>query len=406
MTTFTIADADAATDRLAAEHQAILDGLTQLEDHIGRRMLEGAALEGVTRRRRDEVRHGMATLWACYESYREAVVQVRTLRAQQPQPAGAELREIERLVTGTVTVTLPNPDSARAPLVKQLTLAELVSEIHTVATEVHRVVSAVDRVWAELSPRIERCHELLRDAEALAADLGLTADTDPAAALLPSLAGRLETVRRIGLTDPLQLWAGDGVEMTAAEQLAAHCEQAHADLAELGELRRHAQPHLDRITATLTAAMRLDQRALDERRQAHVKILGMPAPDPDAPVEHPLTPRLEDAHELGRRGLWRELATELPALEQEAVATLERSQAELAEAGKPLRDRAELRGRLSAYRAKAAALGRIEDLALEELAQRARDLLWSAPCDLAAAAAAVTEYQDAVNATASGARHG
>lgn len=48
---------------------------------------------------------------------------------------------------------------------------------------------------------------------------------------------------------------------------------------------------------------------------------------------------------------------------------------------------------------KAATLGRVEDLALEQCYQRARELLWSAPCDLAIAAAAVAEFQNAVNAT-------
>ncbi|MGH3912295.1 MAG: hypothetical protein ACRDTC_02615 [Pseudonocardiaceae bacterium] len=63
--------------------------------------------------------------------------------------------------------------------------------------------------------------------------------------------------------------------------------------------------------------------------------------------------RLATARQLCRRGRWRQLATELAALERDAEATL----------------------------------------------QRAPDLLWSAPCDLAIAAAAVAEFQDAVNAT-------
>ena len=58
--------------------------------------------------------------------------------------------------------------------------------------------------------------------------------------------------------------------------------------------------------------------------------------------------------------------------------------------------RDELRGLLGAYQAKAARLGAGEDVGLTERFNRARALLWTAPCDLAAAADAVTGYQQAV----------
>ena len=58
--------------------------------------------------------------------------------------------------------------------------------------------------------------------------------------------------------------------------------------------------------------------------------------------------------------------------------------------------RDELRGLLGAYQAKAARLGAAEDPGLAERYDRARGLLWTAPCDLTAAADAVTGYQQAV----------
>ena len=58
--------------------------------------------------------------------------------------------------------------------------------------------------------------------------------------------------------------------------------------------------------------------------------------------------------------------------------------------------REELRGLLGAYQAKAARLGAAEDPGLTERYDRARGLLWTAPCDLAAAADAVAGYQRAV----------
>jgi len=58
--------------------------------------------------------------------------------------------------------------------------------------------------------------------------------------------------------------------------------------------------------------------------------------------------------------------------------------------------RDELRGLLDAYRAKAGRLGGAEDTVLDASYRQAHDLLWTAPCDLVAATAAVTGYQQAV----------
>lgn len=58
--------------------------------------------------------------------------------------------------------------------------------------------------------------------------------------------------------------------------------------------------------------------------------------------------------------------------------------------------RAELRGRLEAYRAKATGRGHAEDTELGALHRQARDVLFTAPCDLRTATLAVGRYQRAV----------
>ena len=55
--------------------------------------------------------------------------------------------------------------------------------------------------------------------------------------------------------------------------------------------------------------------------------------------------------------------------------------------------RSELRGRFDAYRAKAARLGVVERPDVLAAGDRVRDLLWTRPCDLAAATVAVVDYQ-------------
>jgi hypothetical protein len=78
-----------------------------------------------------------------------------------------------------------------------------------------------------------------------------------------------------------------------------------------------------------------------------------------------------------------------------AAATEHCREAERAAAAQ-LDRRDELRGLLDAYKAKAAGLGGAENAELEAAYGRARDALWTAPCDLAVATAAVTGYQQAV----------
>jgi hypothetical protein len=61
--------------------------------------------------------------------------------------------------------------------------------------------------------------------------------------------------------------------------------------------------------------------------------------------------------------------------------------------------RAELRGLLGAYKAKAARLGASENDALAARYDHAYELLWTAPCDLTEAESAVADYQQAILAT-------
>ena len=92
---------------------------------------------------------------------------------------------------------------------------------------------------------------------------------------------------------------------------------------------------------------------------------------------------------------WHRLSPLLESLEQKADDELLRARDSLTAVTAPLAVRAELRGRLDAYKAKVARHGLAEDPLLIERYDAARRLLWSAPCDLAAADRAVLRYQQA-----------
>jgi hypothetical protein len=108
--------------------------------------------------------------------------------------------------------------------------------------------------------------------------------------------------------------------------------------------------------------------------------------------------RLGDLDGLRRQSRWAELVDAAAALEGQARRAAERARELRSAADGLLGRRDELRGRLDAYRAKAARLGYAEDERLTEAYGRARDLLYVAPCDLRGATRAVFAYQQALAA--------
>jgi hypothetical protein len=77
MTISTAVDGATAAGRLVAEQQDIMENLIDLEDHLGRKLLDTVVPEGVSRGRRVFMLDGFATLWTPYERYRTVAVRVR-----------------------------------------------------------------------------------------------------------------------------------------------------------------------------------------------------------------------------------------------------------------------------------------------------------------------------------------
>ncbi len=140
-------------------------------------------------------------------------------------------------------------------------------------------------------------------------------------------------------------------------------------------------------------------RTLGEARQARTEVLSKIAAYEVPAVSGPPTALYEQlgtAAELRRRAAWHRLSPLLESLERSAEEELLRAREQLTAVTAPLAVRAELRGRLDAYKAKAARLGLAEDVFVAERYDAARRMLWSAPCDLVAAEQAVLRYQHAV----------
>jgi hypothetical protein len=386
--------AAAAVQAAVRERDAIGANLLELDASFGKRLLAGAALTGQTRQRWDAAAAALAGLFGIYSAY-SAVVD-RIAGAAGGRPGARELAALSGLLIGPSVQLNPGP----APLAgrdladtgrEELTLADAVARMRRAFASVTEVVSAAERVWNEMTGRLDPAGAELDRLTPLAATLGDEALTGN----LTAAQGELARLRGTLNCDPLALWQGNGVDISGADRLAERVAAAATRVDELVRLRDDARNRIAQMTAaeTRARAARDDACAAWQRAAAKIAAEAMP-PRPGDITE--ASGRLAALGALLAAGRWTRLESELDLLERElAAATTRFIDTERAVVALMSR-RDELRGLLDAYKAKAARLGAGEDAALAERYSRARDLLWTSPCDLVAAADAVTGYQRAV----------
>jgi hypothetical protein len=386
--------AGAAVKAAVAERDAIQANLLELDSSFGKQLLAGAELTGETRRRWDATAATLAILWQVYEAYSAVVDQAAEMAARHLGPR--ELTALTALLTGrSVQLSAgPAPLAGRDladPGREDLTLAIAVARMRGAFSSVTEVVSAAEHVWTEVAGRLDAAGAGLARVTPLAAALGDEALAGNLAAAQAELARMRDTLN----SDPLALWQGGAADTSGADRLQERIAAAVARADELIQLRDEARQRVDGARTAATAARSARDDAVAAWQQAAAKIAAGALPPPPAELAD-LSARLAGLGPLLDAGRWPRLASELDLLDRElATATARFHEAERASVA-ALAKRDELRGLLGAYKAKAARLGAAEDAALAERYARARDLLWTAPCDLTAAEAAVAGYQQAV----------
>ena len=387
--------AAAAVKAAVAERDAIQANLLELDSSFGKQLLAGAELTGDTRRRWDATAAALATLWQVFSAYSAVVDQAAEAAARHLGPR--ELAAISGLLTGRSVQLASGP----APLAgrdladpghEDLTLATAVARMRGAFSSVTEVVSAAEQVWTEVAGRLDAVGAELARVTPLAAALGDEALTGN----LTAVQGELTRLRDTLNSDPLALWQPGGtVDTSGADRLAERVTATTSRVDELVRLREQAHQRVAEVTAAAAAAGSAREDAVAAWQQAATKIAAGALPPPPAGLAD-LSGRLDGLAALLAGGRWTRLASELDLLDRElATATAGFREAERAVVA-AMAKRDELRGLLGAYKAKAARLGAAEDADLAERYDRARGLLWTAPCDLAAAEAAVAGYQQAV----------
>ncbi|MFC9244346.1 hypothetical protein ACFT7S_10035 [Streptomyces sp. NPDC057136] len=402
-------EADRALGRLGAEHEAIETSLLALQDHAGRRLLEGAELTGVTKDRWAATEQSITLLWGYFDAYAGALTEARAVRARRRYPNRDDLLALTELLRGQ-GVTVANTAAGHAPAVtgpavlsERFSLEELVARMNELYAGALDMVVASDSVWSALPARIDLLAAELRRTASLAHSVGVRPGEHPAGDDLESITEELTTLRVQVISDPLAFWlpgpgsaapGGGRPDTTRYDRAARALEDVRREIEAVLAVRQDAEQRLVHLRDVLSRADRTLAEARSARGEVLAKIAASEVPAVSGPPTA-LQERLAAASDYRRHAQWHRLSPLLEALEREAEDELLRARESLTSVTAPLAVRAELRGRLDAYKAKVSRHGLAEDPLLIERYDAARRMLWSAPCDLRVAEQAVLRFQQA-----------
>ncbi len=378
MQPLTLAEIDRELAARTAQFDAITATLLELDRHPGLTLLRRFPPTGLTERRWTPIRAELDLMWQDLARLQAILDAARTVRGARSRLDAEARAELTRLLHGRPheASRTPIPLAQRSltgpgERVLFVGLADTVDRMRAtfprIAAFLDEVGAVNDRVMSGLAPlqaRVDQAGAVtteLRDIGEAIAELLRRSATDPLALTPPEIDARLADI---------------GTRLDRASDL----------LAELASITANWDAAVAATRDRLTALAETEARAERARAEAERKIRTGPLPV------------LETAH--------RALGGELAALAatpgagaalhelRRRIATASAAAAGAAELAQGLLDRrAELRGRLAAYRAKAARLGVGADDELAAREKRATELLSYRPCDLAAATRAIADYQ-------------
>ncbi|MFF0531707.1 hypothetical protein ACFYT3_25400 [Nocardia amikacinitolerans] len=377
----TLAEIDSELAVRGAEFDAIAATMLELDRHPGLTLLRGFPPTGLTERRWTPIRAELDLMWQDFARLKAILDSARTVRGTRSRLDAEARAELTRLLYGRPheASRTPIPLAQRSltgpgEQVLFVGVADTVDRMRAtfprIAAFLDEVGAVNDRVLSGLAPLQDRLDRAgagtaeLRDIGAAIAELLRRSATDPLALTPPEIDARLADI-------------------------GARLDRAADVLAELTSITANWDAAVAATRDRLTVLAETESRADRARAEAEHKIRTGPLPSPGA--EHK-----ELGAELAALAARSGAAAELLHLRRR-IATATNAAADAAELAQGLLDRrAELRGRLSAYRAKAARLALAEDDELSASHRIATDLLAHRPCDLAAATRAVADYQQIV----------
>jgi len=385
-------DVDARIEQLSDQVERVGENLRDLDDYTARRLLGSSRLSGITARVWQEAEVDLAALWQEYVALVDHVAALTRLRGHRPRPARHAQIQLESMLDGsTVIVAGPPLDPMARSLVGAVAPStahhsdDLLRQMSATFDRIGGLVSRVDEVWSETIPRGAAELQALTDVAAAAA---------AAQVRVPNTAKRvrdqLETLVQLGRDDPLAL------DLTVAEKTITDAGAERNALIAAIQVRHNA----DDLAHTVRVAIAEAGRAIEA---AHTTIHAV-APKIDSSIDSvelgPLIRELKvlimDLDQIMDRASsdWGSTGRRLAELEKRALGISSAASHTAATVLKLLDTRDELRGRLTAFQAKAIGLGLAENIGLDQRFQAAVDELYSAPCSLERAEALVSAYRD------------
>ena len=370
---------DAELARRVEAEGRMAAALVELENHPGHRLLSTVTPTGRTAESWASARDILAGLWQDFGTYQAVVATARAeLRHLLVEPSIEVARTVvalpERRLTGA------------AEYVETITLEQLSVRMDASFGQVSEVVVTCDALHRAFLTGLTPLTERVLAARELARDL-VPDGGDPAAAAVTTLSAKIDDLGRACATDPLSLAGRSAAEVLAA--LDTEITAVSARLAGLAAVRDGWDDRLAELAATLHEidTLRGQEKQARQRAQELIADTGLAAPPDRLPV---LRSRLAA---VTVPASWSARAAALEGLRAAADGAAGEMRA-AHERATGLQDRrTELCGRFDAYRAKATRLGHAERPDALALDERIRQLLWTRPCDLAAATRALAAYQ-------------
>jgi hypothetical protein len=373
MRVLTADEIDRELESRTKEVAAMSATMVELENHPGLEHVRVYPPSGLTAQRWAVIEKSLTQLWEDLGRMTSILDSARLVRGRRGKPDDDDCRELTKLLRE------PTLEVSRQPIplakrqisglgesVEYVGLADTAERMHAAFPAVVEFLDAVDRVNSLVAEKLAPTRKLL----------------DAAGASGPE---ELADLLEITATDPLSLATRDIEARITA--IADSVERRSAELAELAAIQANWSGTLAATAESLDELREATVRAMETRAHAVQKVLAGAFPE-RGDAEPSLRAELAsitapDAKAL--RSLRRRIDAALHAAHEEeqlAQGLLDR--------------RTELKGRLTAYQAKAARLGLGEDRDLLACIRIAKGLLSRQPCDLRAVTRAISDYQQMI----------
>ncbi|WP_325725175.1 hypothetical protein [Actinocrinis sp.] len=389
---------DAQLARLGQDAARVADALLALADHPGYKLLDSAPLTGLTAQRWQRAAARIAGLWDDYTAFQDVLSRASEIRGRRAKPRPEDLNAIAELLRGK-SITLSTKHLALSE--RTLLGPSTVSETASLAETLHRMntdfqlaadfVTAADATWNRLFQQADPVQERLKQVASVVREV----EDRALATALAGIGDEYAKLRRDVFADPIGVAAPGSAFANRLERIRQDVESVAAAATGAADLRADFERRTAQLSRLIDRIADVEdaQRAAERETRERILVGALPAHTTQAPA---LRARLAALAELRDRGLWRRLAEEAAALETALDNALTAANRVHQAVAGLLERREELRGRLAAYRVRAARSGAAEDPRLEAQYLEAHDLLWCKPCDLAASTRALAAYQKAV----------